>query len=548
MTTLTSLPEWHALQKHQLEIAAIPLRDLFTADHKRAEKFSLPAASLLLDYSKNHITAHTQDLLCHLADAVNLSDHIAAMFKGAPVNFTEQRPALHVALRNLDDKPLLVDGADIMPLVRENLEKMALFCEKVHTGNWRGFSNKVITDVVNIGIGGSDLGPAMVTEALAPYATTSIKLHFVSNVDATHITQTLKKINPETTVFIISSKSFATIDTLTNAITAKQWFMQFTNIHSDFARHFLAVTCNKQKALEFGIAADNIFPVWEWVGGRYSLWSAIGLPIMLAVGKQNFYELLAGAHAMDKHFYSAPFKQNMPVILGLLNVWYTNFFNTSAHAVLPYDQSLNLLPTYLQQASMESNGKQIRYDGMPVDYKTGGIMFGVSGTNGQHAFYQLLHQGTQLVPVDFIIPALSHHPLNNHHAILFANCLSQSKALMEGKNQQEVYQELAAQGYSDNVIQKLLPHKILPGNRPSNTIVLPKLTPYTLGALIALYEHKIFTECTIWQINAFDQWSVELGKQLANQILPILLDTTLQPDEDSSTNNLINYYRKVTKT
>lgn len=518
------------------------MRDLFQADTNRAEHFSLSAADLFLDYSKNRITAKTLELLCQLADATNLSEKINAMFDGAIVNDSEHRPALHSALRNLNNDAIVVNGENVMPSINQTLDAMAKLVTQIHTDDWRGFSNKTITDVVNLGIGGSDLGPAMATEALAPYAVSNLRLHFVSNLDGSHIAQTLNKLNPETTLFIVSSKSFTTIDTIANAETAKSWFKQNTN-NASLDKHFLAITCNQNKAVEFGINAENIFPIWEWIGGRYSLWSAIGLPIALVIGMDHFRELLAGAHAMDQHFRSAPFAQNMPVILGLLDIWYGNFFAAQAHAILPYDQSLNLLPAYLQQASMESNGKQVTQQGEPVDYTTGPVIFGTPGTNAQHTFFQLLHQGTYLVPVDFIVPATSHYPIGQHHATLFANCLSQSKALMQGKTAEQVLEELQLAGYTKEAAQKLLPHKVTPGNRPSNTIIFPKLTPQTLGALLALYEHKIFAQCAIWQINPFDQWSVELGKQLAATILPELNNEKNSSQQDSSTKNLITYYK-----
>jgi len=543
MNELTQLPQWQALTQHYQAIANTHMRDLFQTDRNRFENFSLHAADLLLDYSKNRITQTTLLLFNELLEAVHLKTKINDMFSGKPINTTENRPALHIALRNKYNHAIHVNGQDIMPLIKDNLARMQALVEKIHNDTWLP-NNKAITDIVNIGIGGSDLGPVMVTKALTPYRNPKLRFHFVSNIDSSHIIQRLNQLNPHSTLFIISSKSFTTQETLTNATTAKAWFMQQGG--TDFNKHFVAVTGNTAKAQAFGFAVDNIFPVWEWIGGRYSLWSAIGLPIALAVGMTHFQQLLQGAYEMDQHFQQAPFLQNMPVILAILNIWYINFFGARVQAILPYEQYLAWLPAYLQQAEMESTGKHVNHHGHAVNYATGPVIFGAAGTNGQHAFYQLLHQGTQLIPSDFIVSVNPHHPMADHHSALFANALSQTKALLEGKNVDETLQELLANGYDEITAKKLLPHKILPGNQPSNTIVLPKLTPHSLGALIALYEHRIFVESVIWDINAFDQWGVELGKELANKILPDLKDSQNSPGYDSSTNGLINYYHQNT--
>lgn len=547
-SSLTYLPEWQALQKHHQEIADIHMRNLFRDDPKRFTRFSLNATDLFLDYSKNRITTTTMELLKQLAGAVKLDQHIEALLSGKAVNYSEQRPALHTALRNPHKQAILVHGCDVMPDIHANLERMTAFAEQVRTGLWHGYNDQPITDIVNIGIGGSYLGPAMATEALNAYADTALRIHFISNIDGNLIQQTLKKLNPATTLFIISSKSFSTIETLTNAQTIKTWFKQQTGNTVDLTQHFVAITEKIDKAIEFGIPATNIFPVWEWVGGRYSLWSASGLPIMLAIGAKNFYALLAGAHAMDEHFRTAAFAENMPVILGLLDVWYNNFFAAPSRAILPYDQSLKYLPPYLQQVHMESLGKHITQQGNAIHYATGQIIFGEVGIDGQHSFYQLLHQGTELIPVDLIIPMLNHHSLDEHHKILLASAYAQSKTLMEGKNIDSVMAELHAAGYSEEKAHELAPHKVLLGNRPSNVILLPQLAPYALGALLALYEHKIFVSSVIWQINAFDQWGVETGKELAKKILPQLEDEKNILQEDSSTAGLIQYYHNIRKS
>jgi len=529
MKTLTQSPEWQALSGHYQEITKLHLRDLFQSEPQRFEKFSIEAADLLLDYSKNYINETTIQLLCQLAETQQLGQQIEAMFSGKHINISENRPALHTALRNRNQQSLLINNQNIMLDIQAMLKKMEAFVTQIHTGQWRGFDNQVITDVVNIGIGGSDLGPLMATEALAPYKTSTLNFHFVSNIDGALITPILKKLNPATTLFVVSSKSFSTTETIINAQTSLNWFKQATNNQDAITKHFVAITSQPDKAIAFGIAKENIFQLWEWVGGRYSLWSTIGLPIALAIGMDNFYDLLAGADAMDQHFKSAPFHKNMPVLLGLLGIWYINFFSISAHAILPYTDSLKYFPAYLQQLEMESNGKRNQQNHQPIEYMTCPIIFGAVGLNAQHAFYQLLHQGTRLVPADFIVPMRSHYPVNQHHAIAVASAFSQSKVLMEGKPANE-------------------PHKALPGNRPSNIISFSQLTPHTLGALIALYEHKVFVQSVIWQVNAFDQWSVEHGKQLANIILQDLIEEKTNASYDSSTNNLIKFYHRMQKT
>lgn len=540
----TTLPSWQHLIQHQSIIAKLPLRDLLQ-DANRCANFTLQLDELLLDYSKNHLTSETINLLCQLAKDINSTEHIDAMFNGNIINYSEQRPALHIAWRNINNRSILVNGKNIVPFVNQIRERLFSFSEKIRNGEWLGCTRQRITDIVNLGIGGSDLGPQMVVEALTSFHTSSLKFHFISNIDSTTTLQLLKTLNPATTLFIISSKSFTTPETLANAEVALEWFSQFQSNTIDRNKHFVAVTNNINKATEFGITHENIFAIPEWVGGRYSLWSAVGLPIILAIGKDNFMQLLQGAYLMDEHFRTTTFRQNIPVILGLINIWYNNFFHTKARAILPYANGLKLLPHYLQQAEMESTGKNISWSGKKINYSTGQIIFGEIGTNGQHAFYQLLHQGTQVIPTDFIVPLHSSHTLSKHQAMLIANAFSQSKALAEGKTLAEVCTELRAANYSEADIQKLAPHKVLPGNQPSNTIALSHLTPKSLGLLIALYEHKIYVQSIIWQINAFDQWGVELGKQLADMILPHLLqEKTNTGALDNSTMNLINFYRQ----
>ncbi len=541
MTSLTQSPAWQALQRHRDRMAATPMRSLFETDPGRFEAFSIAACDILLDYSKNRVCAETIDLLVDLARGVGLEQKIGEMFDGRAINFTENRAVLHTALRNRAGTPVRLDGEDVMPAVRAVLERMRAFSTAVRSGAWKGFSGACITDVVNIGIGGSDLGPLMVCEALGAYRHPELRLHFVSNVDGTHIAETLRRLRPETTLFIVASKSFTTQETLTNATTARSWFLDTVADETAIARHFVAVSTNGPKVAAFGIDTANMFEFWDWVGGRYSLWSAIGLPIAVAVGMERFEELLAGAHAMDRHFRTAPPAANMPVILGLLGVWYVNFLGAASHVVAPYDQYLHRFPAYLQQGDMESNGKRVTRDGRGVDYHTGPVIWGEPGTNGQHAFYQLIHQGTRLVPADLLAAAESHNPLGEHHRILLANFFAQGEALMRGKTAAEARAELEAQGLSGAALEALLPHKVFPGNRPTNAILYRKLTPRTLGSLIALYEHKIFVQGVIWGINSYDQWGVELGKQLARAILPELAAPGVVSGHDASTCGLINY-------
>ncbi|GAA0884134.1 glucose-6-phosphate isomerase [Sphingobacterium siyangense] len=518
------------------------LRALFAADPARFEKFSIAFEDILLDYSKNRITEETKALLVQLAKECGLADAIAAMFSGERINVTENRPVLHTALRNQSDQPVYVDGKDVMPDVKRVLAQMKAFTEKIISGQWKGYTGKEITDVVNIGIGGSDLGPVMVTEALKAYKT-RLNVHFVSNVDGTHIAETLKAVDPETTLFLIASKTFTTQETMANAHTAKDWFLASGALQEDVAKHFAALSTNTEAVRAFGIDTQNMFEFWDWVGGRYSLWSAIGLSISLAIGFDNFEELLKGAYDADVHFKETSFESNIPVILALLGVWYNNFFQAESHAILPYDQYLHRFAAYFQQGDMESNGKYVDRNGQQVDYQTGPIIWGEPGTNGQHAFYQLIHQGTKLIPCDFIAPANSLNPIGNHHQLLLSNFFAQTEALMNGKTEEEVVAELKKAGKSDQEIEALKAYKVFEGNRPTNSILFKIMTPRTLGRLIAFYEHKIFVQGVIWNIYSFDQWGVELGKQLANQILPELSDANTVTSHDSSTNGLINVYK-----
>lgn len=517
------------------------LRELFRQDTQRFGKFSLPFNDMLMDYSKQPIDQETVELLLALARQQQLEDWIARMFAGDKINSTEHRAALHIALRG--ENSVFVDGKDVMPEVKRVLKQMERFSIAVQSGTRRGYSGKIFTDIVNIGIGGSDLGPAMVTEALRPYWLNGITPHFVSNVDGAQLSQTLQRLNPETTLFVIASKTFTTQETLTNAHSARQWFLSHGGNEKDIAHHFAAVSTNQSAVEKFGIDPENMFVFWDWVGGRYSLWSAIGLPIALAVGMDNFYALLAGAREMDRHFAATPLAKNLPVMLGLIGIWHINFFGTASHAVLPYDQSLQRFPAYLQQLEMESNGKRITRGGKAVDYATGAVVWGEPGTNGQHAFYQLLHQGTQTVSADFLAPCQSHYPAGDHHRMLLANFLAQTEALMTGKTEQEAYAELASQSTDAETIAQLAPHKVFPGNRPTTSILFKKLTPQTLGSLIALYEHKVFVQSVIWNINPFDQWGVELGKQLAGKILTELERNAPVTSHDASTNGLINHIK-----
>ena len=545
--TLTELTAWKDLEKNYAEIRGETMRDMFAADPNRFEEFSVSMDGLLLDYSKNRINGETMKQLIELAKEAGLEKARDAMFSGEKINVTENRAVLHTALRNRSDRPVYVDGKDVMPQIKAVLEKMKTFSTAVRDGQWKGATGKAMTDVVNIGIGGSDLGPVMVVEALKHYQKKGLNTHFVSNVDGTHIVETLKDLNPETTLFIVASKTFTTQETLTNAKTARDWLVAALG-EDAVAKHFVALSTNTEEVKKFGIDPANMFEFWDWVGGRYSLWSAIGLSIAIAVGYDNFVELLTGGFEMDEHFRNAPLEKNIPVILGVLGVWYHNFFGAEAYAVLPYDQYLHRLPAYLQQADMESNGKGVSKDGKPVSYTTGPILFGEPGTNGQHSFYQLIHQGTHLIPCDFIVPAVSLNETGDHHPILLSNVFAQAEALMKGKTAAEVRAEFEAQGVDEEKIQKLLNHKIFSGNRPSNVILVEKITPRTLGRLIAMYEHKIFVQGVIWNVNSYDQWGVELGKQLAKKILPEIQSAATATGHDSSTNGLINAARSMRQT
>jgi len=545
MANLLRTPVWQSLSAHHDKIKSTHMRDLFATDPKRFSRYSLEAAGIFLDYSKNRITDETLSLLFNLAKQAEITHWIDRMFSGDKINTTEQRAVLHIALRNRSNRPIVVDGEDVMPKINHVLNQMTQFSNAVRNGEWRGYSNKPVTDVVNIGIGGSDLGPVMVTEALQPYASDDLKVHFVSNVDGTHIMETLKHLDPETTLFIIASKTFTTQETLTNANTAKQWLLKSANDQNAIAKHFVALSTNADKVAEFGIDIANMFEFWDWVGGRYSLWSAIGLPIAIYIGMDNYSKLLSGAHQMDEHFRTAPAEQNLPMIMALLGIWYNNFFGADTHAILPYDQYLHRFPAYLQQGDMESNGKSVTRDGHFIDYSTGPIIWGESGTNGQHAFYQLIHQGSKLIPADFIAPIETHNPSGDHHAILMSNFFAQTEALMSGKTTDAVKAELANTDLTPDALDldRLANHKTFTGNRPTNSLLVQKLTPETLGALIAAYEHKIFVQGIIWNINSYDQWGVELGKQLAQAILPQLSATDAITNHDASTNGLINTYK-----
>ncbi|MFZ5524365.1 MAG: glucose-6-phosphate isomerase [Pseudomonadota bacterium] len=544
MSKLIKSPAWKALSAHYAAIKSAQMRQMFQDDTKRFDKFSLRLDGIFFDYSKNRISEETVKLLAGLAEQAGLPASIERMFNGEKANSTEQRAALHTALRNRSDKPVYVDGGDVMPEVRRVLGQMRRFSDAVRSGQHCGHTGKQFTDIVNIGIGGSDLGPLMVCEALKPYSKSNLRAHFVSNVDGTHLVETLKYLDAETTLLIVSSKTFATQETLTNARSARAWLIGRLCEERAVAKHFAAVSTNLEATAEFGINPDNVFEFWDWVGGRYSLWSAIGLPIALYLGMDRFEELLGGAYAMDEHFRTAALDKNMPALMGLLGVWYGNFFGAGSNAVFPYDQYLHRFPAYLQQLDMESNGKGVDRDGNPVDYDTGMVVWGEPGTNGQHAFYQLIHQGTRMIPADFLAPLHSHNPLGEHHAILLANCFAQTEALMVGKTAQEARAELIAQGLQGEALDALLPHKVFPGNKPTNTLLFDKLDPHTLGMLIALYEHKVFVQSVVWNINPFDQWGVELGKQLAGKILPELRDTAKPSLHDASTSGLIKYFQR----
>jgi glucose-6-phosphate isomerase len=541
---------WKKLEKHHKAITHIHMRDLFEKDPKRFATFSLRLGDLLLDYSKNRITAETMGLLYSLAREAGVEVMRDKLFAGEPINLTEGRAVLHVALRNFSSRPIKVAGKDVMPEVRAALNHMSAFSESVRSGAWTGYTKKPIRTIVNIGIGGSDLGPVMVTEALRPYRRDDLELHFVSNVDGSHIAEVLKRANPETTLFLVASKTFTTQETMANAHSARSWFLGHAKEEKRIAKHFVALSTNAKEVARFGISTDNMFVFWDWVGGRYSLWSSIGLSIALGIGFENFHALLEGAHAMDEHFRTTPLERNLPVTLALLGVWYNNFFGAETHAILPYDQYLSRFPAYLQQGDMESNGKRVTRDGKVVDYQSGPVIWGEPGTNGQHAFYQLLHQGTKLVPSDFLASVETHHPIGEHHVLLLANFLAQTEALMQGRTEAEARKELEAAGCNGEALATLLPHKVFPGNRPTNSLLYQKLDPRTLGKLIALYEHKIFVQGIIWNVNSYDQWGVELGKKLANAILPELRGSSQGSDvssHDSSTHGLISEIKQRRK-
>ncbi|MCG9553825.1 glucose-6-phosphate isomerase [Vibrio sp. Isolate31] len=541
----TQTQAWKALTAHFESAQDMDMKELFAQDAKRFESFSTRFGSdILVDYSKNLIDSETMQHLFALANETEVKSAIEAMFSGDAINKTEGRSVLHTALRNRSDKPVMVDGKDVMPAVNAVLAKMELFTHRIVSGEWKGYTGKEITDVVNIGIGGSDLGPYMVTEALTPYKT-RLNMHFVSNVDGTHIVETLKSLNPETTLFLVASKTFTTQETMTNAHSARDWFLAEAGDNAHVAKHFAALSTNATAVAEFGIDTDNMFEFWDWVGGRYSLWSAIGLSISLSVGFDNFVELLEGAHEMDNHFASTEFESNIPVILALIGIWYNNFHGAESEAILPYDQYMHRFAAYFQQGNMESNGKFVDREGNPVEYQTGPIIWGEPGTNGQHAFYQLIHQGTKLIPSDFIAPAISHNPASDHHQKLMSNFFAQTEALAFGKTKETVEAEFLAAGKTAEELAELVPFKVFEGNRPTNSILVKQITPRSLGNLIAMYEHKIFVQGVIWNIFSFDQWGVELGKQLANQILPELADDAEVTSHDSSTNGLINAFKAL---
>jgi len=541
----TTTQAWFVLKKHfEEEMSRRQMKDLFAADPNRFESYSIKNGGILFDYSKNIISDKTIQLLFQLAKECGLDKAIEAQFAGKPINETEGRAVLHTALRNFSGDPVLLDGKDVMPAIQAVLQQMKTFCNKIHQGEHRGYTGKKITTIVNIGIGGSDLGPVMVTEALKPYWIDGMQTYFVSNVDGTHIAETLKKVNAEETLFLIASKTFTTQETMTNAHTARTWFLEHAKEEAHIATHFVALSTNEKLVNAFGIHSQNMFEFWDWVGGRYSLWSAIGLSIALTIGYNNFEELLKGAHEADMHFKTMPFEKNMPVIMALLGIWYTNFFGAQSEAILPYDQYLHRFAAYFQQGNMESNGKYVDRNGTTVNYATGPVIWGEPGTNGQHAFYQLIHQGTLVIPCDFIAPAKSHNPIGDHHDKLLSNYFAQTEALLNGKTEKTVKEELNAAGKSEAEIESLAPFKVFAGNKPTNSFLVEKITPHALGFLIALYEQKIFTQGVIWNIYSFDQWGVELGKQLANQILPELSNNEPVTKHDSSTNGLINQYKQ----
>ena len=536
---------WKKLSSHCKTMKKRQMREMFLKDPRRFSKFSMTFEDIAVDYSKNILSEKTLKLLLELAQECHVQDAIGKMFSGETINETEGRAVLHIALRNRSNTPIYADGTDVMPDVNAVLEQMKSFSNRIISGDWKGYAGKAVTDIVNIGIGGSDLGPLMVTEALLPYRKPDIRVHFVSNIDGTHISETLKKLSPETTLFMVASKTFTTQETMTNAHSAREWFLEAARDESLIKKHFVAISTNPQEVEKFGIDTANMFRFWDWVGGRYSLWSAIGLSIACSIGFEHFTELLEGAHAMDMHFRNAPFEINIPVILALIGIWYVNFFGAETEAILPYDQYMHRFPAYFQQGNMESNGKSVDRAGQKIRYQTGPVIWGEPGTNGQHAFYQLIHQGTKLIPCDFLAPALSHNPIGDHHTILLSNFFAQTEALMKGKTYDEVVAELRASGMSDEKIKMHAPFRVFEGNRPTNSILFRKLTPRTLGSLIALYEHKIFVQGVIWNIFSFDQWGVELGKQLAKNIFPELLDNNQTSSHDASTNGLINTYKKL---
>ena len=548
MSQINQSPIWQSLNQHKKDIESISLREMFKSDPNRFNQFHIQFNDLLLDYSKHRISRETISLLIKLAKEADVEGWRNRMFRGEKINSTEHRAVLHTALRNQNTSPIISDGEDVMPKVKNVLKKMRRFSEEVRSGLWRGFSGKAITSVINIGIGGSDLGPAMVCQALKAYGSKTITPYFVSNVDGADLSQVLEKCNPETTLFIIASKTFTTQETMTNAFSAREWFLQAAKDNQHIKKHFVALSTNQHAVSQFGIDTENMFEFWDWVGGRYSLWSAIGLSIALYIGMDGFEDLLKGGFEMDEHFKTAPIEQNIPMMMGLLGIWYINFFNFSTHAILAYDQGLSKLAPYLQQADMESNGKFINRDGEHINYHTGPVIWGEVGTNGQHAFYQLLHQGTEIVPADFIMPIESQYTLgkdgNEHHKILLSNFIAQTQSLMLGKTYHEARAEIEKQGYEGEDIESFIPQKTFEGNRPTSSILFKKLTPKTLGQIIAMYEHKIFTQGIIWNINSFDQWGVEYGKQIAKQVLPKLSEKTPTDNFDSSTNGLINYIKK----
>src|SRR6218665_1881431 len=541
----TTTATWQLLKEEHALMQSVKMKELFAANKERFEHFHLKLEDILFDYSKNIISGKTISLLLKLAEECKVKEGIRAMFAGDLINETENRSVLHTALRNFSREPVLSEGQDVMPEVKKVLRKMKTFSDKVHSGEHRGYTDKRIKYIVNIGIGGSDLGPLMVTEALKPYFVEDIETFFVSNVDGTHIAETLKKVKPERTLFLIASKTFTTQETMTNAHTARQWFLKKAKDEAHIAKHFVALSTNEKEVVKFGIDKKNMFEFWDWVGGRYSLWSAIGLSISLSIGYKNFEQLLKGAYSTDIHFRDTPFEKNIPVLMALIGLWYTNFFGTQTEAILPYDQYMHRFAAYFQQGNMESNGKSVDRSGNPVDHATGPVIWGEPGTNGQHAFYQLIHQGSIKIPCDFIAPAQSHNPIGDHHVKLLSNFFAQTEALMNGKTDAEAKAELEKQGVAAEKIAKLVPFKVFTGNRPTNSFLIKKITPYTLGQLIALYEHKIFVQGVIWDIFSFDQWGVELGKQLANKILPELEDEKEVTSHDSSTNALINAFKKM---